>query len=747
MFNYAPDASVNLNAYGVYLTDASVPRLANENVPIIYPSILDISAGAGGITIDGEVNLFPSPEQNLTLTTTDGGDLTGVGNAAAGATLYMSDSSATQWSSSGSTFTVNEQVSTLPENLNNPNPVVVNISGDMENLNLVTSTVTQLTVDGNMLNSGFSGQNLQANEVTTLTVLGEILDNSAYAFVNDVSIPNVPADLLPTGTPESWEDIFALAMDPTFVTKPIPPQDNTSSQWASYAYGTGSLFGALFQNGELVGNNPGFSYNPATGQLGFGGPMSQSVLSILTGSITVLEYSGNVPVTKTIDGQTYFQTTTINWLPASEDSQLQALYTASQSDPSPDSSSELGYRVGGPGAFDVVADSISLGNSYGILTSGAADSQGESERFVNLASISPSGASLDVSVNGDLSMLTSTIATIGGGDLNVTAASMDLGAEGLNNITRELGYGVYTSDGGNVTVTATTGDVDIDGSRIATYNGGNILIVADDGNVQVGSGGDVYNNVALSYVDPTDGQGDTYNEAVYGSGIVAYTLVTPPAGTHLAYRATAPGNITVETPRGDITAGLGGITQEALDGSIAGGPTVTLTAGTFPSDTSPGYTGNIDLGQGGVIGGTVNISANGNITGIVISRQNSNINAADSFSGAVLSGGSADVGAGGGVSGVIVGVGGASVSGSSVTAAVLGQNVSVNGGASQSTLGSSAAATSTSQSAAGEATSQAQQQVADNSSDDSNDNDDKKKKKPALLQHIKRVTVILPKSV
>jgi hypothetical protein len=192
---------------------------------------------------------------------------------------------------------------------------------------------------------------------------------------------------------------------------------------------------------------------------------------------------------------------------------------------------------------------------------------------------------------------------------------------------------------------------------------------------------------------------------------------------------------------------LGGITQEALDGSIAGGPTITLIAGTLPTGTLgqpgyfAGYPGNVDLGESGVIGGTVNVSANGNVTGLVISRQASTVTAAQNFAGTVLSGGSADVSGGGTVSGTIVGVGGASVSGASVTAAVLGQNVSVNGGASQSTLGSTASATSTSQAAASQSDSQSKQQLAE---DDGTNDPNKKKKLQPLVQKVKRVTVILP---
>jgi hypothetical protein len=241
------------------------------------------------------------------------------------------------------------------------------------------------------------------------------------------------------------------------------------------------------------------------------------------------------------------------------------------------------------------------------------------------------------------------------------------------------------------------------------------------------------------FVDPVTGAPESYAEAANGSGIVAETLVPPmPNQAFPPNSATLPGNITVETPRGNITASLGGILQQALDGNIAGGPTITLSAG------SPGYIGNIDVGQAGVIGGTVNVTATGDITGLFISRQNSNINAGQNANVSVISVGQADV-TGKSVTGIIVGIAGASVSGDNVTASVLGQNVSVNGGAAESTLGASAAASSTSQSAAQQSSS-ANQELANNSNDN-DDSDDKKKKKPALLQHIKRVTVILPKSV
>jgi hypothetical protein len=201
-----------------------------------------------------------------------------------------------------------------------------------------------------------------------------------------------------------------------------------------------------------------------------------------------------------------------------------------------------------------------------------------------------------------------------------------------------------------------------------------------------------------------------------------------------------PGNITVEAPNGNIVSTLGGISQFSLNNSIGGGPTVTLIAGTAGVASTPAQ-GNILLGQGGVLGGTVNLTAQGNIQGLIVSRQDSNISAVQNVSATVLSGGSANVSGGGAVTGTIIGIGGANVSGGAVSADVQSQSANVNG-ATSSTLGSSAAGTSAGKDAAAAANTDSQSQVA--STDDGGD-DDKKKKKPTL-QRVKRVTVILPKS-
>jgi hypothetical protein len=351
-------------------------------------------------------------------------------------------------------------------------------------------------------------------------------------------------------------------------------------------------------------------------------------------------------------------------------------------------------------------------------------------------------------------MLTSTIASLGGGNVNVNVGgTINLGSPQLSG-TRggpgDLAFGILSTGRGDVNVTA-AGDVNINGSRIASYNGGNVSVESLAGNVNAGNGGAVEAFLYYYYVDPASGAARQLLGGVYGSGILATTLPVHKGASAVPGSAGLPGDITVQTPQGSIMASLGGIVQEALNGNLSAGPTITLTAGTPPSgdpqspDYFPGYKGNIDLGDSGVIGGTVTATANGNITGLVISRQNTTINAAQSFSGTVLSGGTANLAAGGSISGTIVGVGGISASGGQgVSASLLSQNVSVAGVQAQSTLGTSASATTSSQSAAQQANSEAQQQVASNTSSDDDEKKKKGKEGPTLVRRVGRVTVILP---
>jgi hypothetical protein len=717
---------VTLNAgVGVVLTCDSLPRLPDVPIPVILPPTLNISAGSDGVVLEGSVTLFPSAYGDLNITTTAGGSLVG---ATAGAQLSMSDSSQTRWTSAAS-FGLTDHGSAPPE-LNNPNPVVINISGNMQNFALNTTKETWITVGGDMTGCNFSGENLHASDVTSINVAGQIYNQGSFSSVFlSQAIPNLPAADTAPGIANNWLSVLYAAVDPAAIANLQVPASLAPPQYAAFA-----AHHDLFAQGSL---DQTLYYNPTTGRLTFNGSMSSSLEAILEQPLTVLRY-GPDGYPEVLNG--HFVTDTVTWV---DPSKIAALYQASQGAPSLAASSS-GYCVGGPGEFDIQANSISLGNTLGIITCGVGDPDGN--RYANLAPYARAGATINLTVAGELDMLASTIAALGGGNVNVTSTggAIDLGSPELADVESQvvkahgIALGIYTSGRGDVNVTA-LGDIDIDTSRIAALNGGSINVESLQGSVDAGSGGAIAVPVYTYYVNSA-GRSAYYAEQVYASGIVTTTLVKP---STVPGSPDVPGDITVLTPRGDIIASQGGILQEALNGNVSAGPTITLVAGTAATASSPGYVGNIDLEDSGVIGGTINLTANGNINGLVISRQNSTINAAQSFSGTVLSGGTANLSVGGTVSGTVIGIAGVSASGGQgVTATLLSQNVSVAGAQAQSTLGTTATATATGQSAAAQASTDTKEQLASNTALD----DDKKKqiKAPVLTRRVGRVTVILP---
>ncbi len=720
LFDYSANASLTLDAPNgsVEITGLGIPR-TGDPVPILLPPSLTVNAGAGGFVLDTSVILFPSAQGNLNITTTDGGNLVGTPDFAGNyPTLSMSGSSKRQWTSS-TDFTPADEAA-MPIELNNANPVNISIAGSIDTLNLFTTKATQITVGGDIINSSFIGENLHPSDITSISVGGQIYNQPYYSFVT-LTQPIVPANIFnPT-----WDSIFGLLVNPSLIASTTVPNNLTTADLKAEA-----ALMALFQVSPGASPNPGFVYDPSTLRLGFGGVMSSATLAAMTGPLEAitLDPSGLPEV-----ANGHFVTHTVSFVPASD---IVKLYTASQVVPK---TPLAGFQIGGPGQFNISAGSMELGSSEGIESWGYGGTY-----YGNLLPYTQSGAAVNVTLSGNLDMVTSRIASFDGGNVSVasTGGEMDLGSQDLFG-TSALAFGIYTSGHSDVSVIADK-DVNINGSRIASYNGGNIFVESLAGNVNAGSGGNASVNVPLvSAVPGPHGLiADTSEDPIYGSGIVALSLpksLQTPGGNPL------PGNITIDTPRGNIVSEEAGILQLALDGSITGGPTVTLNAGTPASGGNPAIPGNIDLGNSGLIGGTVNLSAQGNITGLVISRQDSTINAAQNFSGVSLSGGTSHLDAGGSISGTVIGIGGISASGGSgISASLLSQSVSAGGKAAVSTLGTSATATSAGQSAAQQSTADAKQQLA--STDTLGQNLDKKKKKGPVLQRVKRVTVILPKA-
>lgn len=694
VFDYDPQDSLSFDGYSVEITGLDAPhRVPNvqQSIPLIFPPSLHVTTEAGGFVMDQSVTLFPSPSGDLDITTLDGGDFVGVHDFNNRSTLTMADGGSTLWG-----YGARPVIAPYAPGVESGNstPVEITVSGSVKDVDITTTKQTTINVDGDMIDVGLSAHNWHPGDVSSMHVSGSIVNSPGLNFAP------LNAPLAGPSAYVDWTWFFYLAVNPDIA------QIDTRTDGRSVAQ-------IILQN-RLFSYVPNFVYDSAAQRLGFNGSMSGlTALDIehMTTPVTVLVVDPRgQPI---IDPKTgHFQTTTFTFIPTTDTyNPLAALQLASASAP-PDARDHSGYTINGPGQFNIHAASMDLGNTRGVQSLG--------------------GAEIDVELDGDLSMLTSRIASIGGGNVTVSSAgSIDLGTQNLFIHNSGDAYGIWTSGHSDVSVVA-DGDVNINGSRIATYNGGNIYVESTYGDVNVGSGGNTSVTVPLV-------GGAFHNAVIFGSGILAVSL---PRGYRTQGGGTLPGNITVNTPRGDIVSTEAGILQIALDGNVAGGPTVTLTAGTPASGGSPAIRGDIILGSSGLIGGTVNLTAEGDIEGLIVSRQNSTVNAAQNFNGTLLSAGTATIGAGGTISGAIIAVGGISASAGSISATLLSQNVSVGGGQSQSTLGSSAGATATSQAASQQANSDAQQQV---SSDSSKDDDMKKgAKKPTITRRVGRVTVILP---
>ena len=91
LYDYDPQASVVLDAgNSATITGAFLPRTPdNALIGLVFPPILTMDAGVGGITLKSAVNLFPSADGTLNLTTTGGGNLFG-------SSINVSDSASVQ---------------------------------------------------------------------------------------------------------------------------------------------------------------------------------------------------------------------------------------------------------------------------------------------------------------------------------------------------------------------------------------------------------------------------------------------------------------------------------------------------------------------------------------------------------------------------------------------------------------------------------------------------------------------------
>ncbi|MCC7373502.1 MAG: filamentous hemagglutinin N-terminal domain-containing protein [Verrucomicrobiales bacterium] len=683
-FDYSDDASVRLEAgNSVQLRGTALPRYLNafsQGMPPIYPGRLEIEAGEGGVVLGNDVILFPSPIGGLRVATTDGGSMIGTkpGDLVQ---LVLSDSDKRRYREFGD-FGIGDHGST-PVHKNDTEPVGLDIAGDLSGVLIGAAKRAEIRVGGDMINSRFEGQNLHADDVTRIEVVGDVRNQSEFTQVTLETAPNL--------------GLFDLVYPPL----------------------TGALAGLQSQ----------ISYDPVGKTVTFQGRMSGDQLAALL-RLPVQKFDANGLPLFAPNGEPLTEDVAV--LPAEVANQL---YAQSQDIPlNPDT----GYRLGGGGRFEFSARDLDLGATAGIISYGPRANPALAKDFLR-------GADVRITLAGDLTMFSTAIASLNGGDIEVFAqGSATLGSrqfQGNDSVAR----GIFTVDPSDVTVVA-RGNIEVSGSRIAAYDGGNVLVRSLEGDVNAGTGGNGAATVEKIVVDPVTRAVLSYAPTIPGSGILATTF---PRSLDPAFPASqnTVGNIVVDAPRGDIVASAGGVVQIPLNGVGANAGTVTLTAGTRDASGQVVYVGNIDASGSGVIGGTVKLEASGDIKGLVFARENIELSAQRSVNVTALAQGGVNVSAGGNVSGTIIGVGSVSASGGgTVDAALLSQNISANGNVTSSQVGFSqgSAANATSQGVSSEEP--VETAAASKKSEDEDDLKRRTAVAPRLVRTTGRVTVILPET-
>ena len=584
LFNYAANAAASFWAGdAIVLSGANLPRVQgeNENMPPVYPPVLTLNAGAGGITVDNPIILYPSSQGALQITTRDGGDLTGAQQQNTLVGITLSDSGLPGYG----TFAQGQALT--PLYLNNPNPVAVNVSGNIDSFGLTVPTFANITVSGSTYNFGFLGQNLSSSQTTSINVAGEITYRG-----DTTSVPLT--DPLP-----------AALFNPALSTDPAA-------------------------SGLLT-------YNASTATLTFIGQMTASDLAFLLNPTQfVLNYAGQPEVNSS--GVAITKPIVLN---AAQQAALQQLYTASQSATLGDN----GLALAGPGQFSITAAGMDLGISGGIsvlppnsalaaispygakLTiSVANDLDMTSTQIANESYLG--GINLNVggvlNVGGEYTTFGDPnapkgIFTTSGGAINVTAGG-DINVDGSR---------IAAYDGGNISVLSQNGDVNA-GSGGAGY----VSFSALELNPKTGQ---------LTGIPATIPGSGILATTVPGSdaGLGNITVDTPHGSINaslggilqIAFNGTDSRNSYIDLTAGqNINASGSGVIGANIK-LQAGGDITGVVLGTQSVDINSQQNVSATV----VSGGNVDISAGGGVTGTVVGGGSVNVSG-ESITAALMGG-------------------------------------------------------------------------------------------------------------
>jgi filamentous hemagglutinin family protein len=598
-FDYAANAFVNLSAGQRVQLGADLqqlPRLSHatgnvNNVPVIYPSIVNITAGVSGVELGtpnspSSLILFPSAQGGLTIDTTGPlfNDLNGVSGAPQLFNLIVSDAGHKQYTTTAN-FGASDHAAS-PIHAGASTPIDLNIGGDMNYINLVFPEASQINVGGGMNNCGFQGMNVSAAaafqeqvfeadgstrtvtvdpSVTSINVAGEIFSRGNFTTVDlsgilggeGLDLSDLAIAIPPPGDPSATTLATSFYYDPT--TETLTYEDIPQMTLANVLNLLNDLTVQEFINGVPQWLDPPFDTLPK--------PDTEHPVSVL-GDPT--------------------QPGTVAYALLTQYKALSAYPYAL-----PYNAGTYGYTIGGGGQFNVTAQTVDLGASTGIQSEGAAlyvtrgnyplaglfGNGGVFERGADINVTTTGNHSAGTNprtgdVAGDLNMFSSSIGSFGGGNVSIQAGGdVNAGSSVLSANVSAL-RGIYSTSGGDVTVVAAD-DVNVNGSRIATYNGGNITVESLNGDVNVGNGASTPVPVTGYYEDPVTHAIYSDSTQLPFSGIVALTFPDDPS-----YPAPAAlGNILVEAPHGNITANAAGILQIPLNNLDYPDATTTVLAG------------------------------------------------------------------------------------------------------------------------------------------------------------------------
>jgi filamentous hemagglutinin family protein len=578
-FDYAPSDFVNLTAGNlVQLGGSALPRATGGThtllVPVIYPGILNVNAGAGGVILKGSLTydqliLFPSPEGSLTLNTTGGGSLVSKLPTSAGAPqlfdLVVSDSGKQQYLSTGD-FGLGDHAST-PVHLGGTTPMELNISGDMDLVLFSAPEAAQINVVGNMNNSRFEGMNLNAADVTGITVGQAAKDNmEKMGLLN----PATDGNIVVGGDINNRSSFTSVDL----------------SQVAGATVDLSYLAVALDSFPAPTTLATSLYYNPATKILTYQNIPGVSLATVIKQlqNLTIQVYKNGIPQWTDPPYDTIPLTTTVSAIDTAAANALLAEYSSLGTAPAVN----VGYVIGGGGKFNITAQNLDLGTTAGILSEGVAYESVSPGAPNALSELFTKGADINVNLTGDLNMFSSSIATWNSGNISIFAGGNISAGSPDFTVTATGARGIYSTAKGDVSVVA-NGDINVNGSRIAAYDGGNVTVESLDGNVNAGSGGNGYLLASAYTVDPGTRQINTFELTIPGSGILATTFPNDPG--------QLVGNVLVEAPNGTISASAGGIVQVPLNNTKSPDAIVEVLAGLELHDVNGNFLSADNLAQ------------------------------------------------------------------------------------------------------------------------------------------------------